>query len=244
MCGGNATIFCFAYIRMTCFSRTGWASTRMLLIDARVGRFFQFLPRKPLLAIAWDKDYNGFKERTQPASKKCKKGKGSTMDMSQAFRDGFIWSLLWAAVIALTIWKAPQQLVITTPRNPSTCGPASRKQEDIQMDHCSGTRHFDRLSVFQRHRNLRRCRSCILGTVLHIFVMCIVWNSVDLLVMDWLIFCTIQPKFMILPGSEGHPAYKDYYFHFRGFLIGCVYSAIGGVVCGGIGFAVLKLFYW
>ena len=29
----------------------------------------------------------------------------------------------------------------------------------------------------------------------------------------------------VIPGSEGHPAYKDYFFHFRGFLIGTVFSA-------------------
>jgi hypothetical protein len=44
----------------------------------------------------------------------------------------------------------------------------------------------------------------------------------------------ITPKRFVIPGSEGHPAYKDYYFHFRGFLIGTVFSAVMGLVAAGI----------
>lgn len=35
----------------------------------------------------------------------------------------------------------------------------------------------------------------------------------DLVVIDWLILCTWQPRFMILPGTHGHPDYRDYRFH-------------------------------
>lgn len=60
----------------------------------------------------------------------------------------------------------------------------------------------------------------------------IVWlfNIWDWLVLDWLVFCTITPKSFVIPGSEGHPAYKDYAFHFRGFLIGTVFSLIMGLL--------------
>jgi hypothetical protein len=58
-----------------------------------------------------------------------------------------------------------------------------------------------------------------------------VWNLFDLLVMDWLVFCTIQPRFMRIPGTEDNPAYSDYKYHFIGFLKGIVLSAIGaGIV--------------
>jgi len=60
----------------------------------------------------------------------------------------------------------------------------------------------------------------------------IVWafNVWDWLVLDWLLFCTITPKMFVIPGSEGHPAYKDYAFHFRGFLIGTVFSLVMGLI--------------
>jgi hypothetical protein len=69
---------------------------------------------------------------------------------------------------------------------------------------------------------------------LYAFGIAFAFNLWDWLVLDWLIFCTITPKRFVIPGSEGHPAYKDYFFHFRGFLIGTVFSAVMGLVGAGI----------
>ncbi|MFZ2095165.1 MAG: hypothetical protein WAV05_00880 [Anaerolineales bacterium] len=57
-----------------------------------------------------------------------------------------------------------------------------------------------------------------------------VFNIVDWLILDWFMFCTLTPRFVIIPGSEGMEEYKDYGFHFCGFLHGTVYSVIGGLV--------------
>ncbi len=56
-----------------------------------------------------------------------------------------------------------------------------------------------------------------------------VFNWVDWLVLDWWLFCTVTSHFMVIPGSEGSPAYKDYLFHFRAFLIGTLISPLGGL---------------
>lgn len=61
-----------------------------------------------------------------------------------------------------------------------------------------------------------------------------IFNVVDWLILDWLMFCTITPRFVVIPGSEGMAEYKDYGFHFRGFLHGIVYSALGGLIIAGI----------
>lgn len=66
-------------------------------------------------------------------------------------------------------------------------------------------------------------------TVLFLF------NLVDLLLLDWLLFIVIQPRFTILPGTEGLAGYQDYAFHFRGFLIGLIFCLVGGIILGGIG---------
>lgn len=55
------------------------------------------------------------------------------------------------------------------------------------------------------------------------------FNLTDLLVLDWLIFCAITPKFAVLPGTTGMPGYKDYRMHLRGFLVGSVLSAALGL---------------
>ena len=62
----------------------------------------------------------------------------------------------------------------------------------------------------------------------------IIFNLVDLLLLDWLMFCTITPKFLVIPGTEGMEAYKDYGFHFRAFLIGTVLSIVAGLVLADI----------
>jgi len=62
------------------------------------------------------------------------------------------------------------------------------------------------------------------------------FNLVDLLLLDWLIGCTFTPKFAIIPGTEGAAGYKDYVFHFRGFLTGTVLSVIVGLIVAGVVF--------
>jgi hypothetical protein len=57
-----------------------------------------------------------------------------------------------------------------------------------------------------------------------------VFNLYDLLILDWLFFCTVQPRSMVLPGTEGMAGYRDYRFHFIGFLKGLGFCAVGGLV--------------
>jgi hypothetical protein len=56
------------------------------------------------------------------------------------------------------------------------------------------------------------------------------FNTFDLIILDWLFFCTIQPRSMVLPGTEGMTAYRDYRFHFVGFLKGLRFSAVGSLL--------------
>ena len=52
-----------------------------------------------------------------------------------------------------------------------------------------------------------------------------IFNLLDFLVLD----CALvywQPRFAVLPGTEGMAGYKSYWFHFRGFLIG-IPSTVG-----------------
>jgi len=60
------------------------------------------------------------------------------------------------------------------------------------------------------------------------------FNLVDLLVLDWLLFCYITPGFLVIPGTDGMEAYKDYGYHFRAFLIGTVLSIAAGLVIAGL----------
>ena len=65
------------------------------------------------------------------------------------------------------------------------------------------------------------------------FVMLMIFNLVDLLLLDWLIFVTIQPRIIVLPGTEGMEGYRDYGFHFRAFLKGVAGSLIASLIVAG-----------
>jgi hypothetical protein len=62
----------------------------------------------------------------------------------------------------------------------------------------------------------------------------LLFNVVDWLILDWLIFCTFTPAFVVLPGTEGMAGYKNYAMHFKGFLKGVLYSVGVGLVIAAI----------
>jgi hypothetical protein len=66
----------------------------------------------------------------------------------------------------------------------------------------------------------------------------------DLLIMDWLIFVTIQPAFVVIPATEGFTGYKDYWFHFKVSFLGpelWLSVLIGGLTMGGLSMILLRL---
>jgi hypothetical protein len=69
---------------------------------------------------------------------------------------------------------------------------------------------------------------------IHAFGVAFVFNVVDWLILDWLMFCTITPRFVVIPGSEEAAGYKNYGFHFRGFLKGIVFSVVAGLIIAAI----------
>ncbi len=65
---------------------------------------------------------------------------------------------------------------------------------------------------------------------LHAFAILLVFNLFDLLVLDLLLFCTITPRFMVVPGTEGLAGYKDYGFHLRQHAKSIPFMALAGLV--------------
>jgi|GEM_PF-349071 len=59
----------------------------------------------------------------------------------------------------------------------------------------------------------------------------------DLLILDWLVFVTIQPDFVVIPGTEGLAGYKDYWFHFEVSFLGWtqwISILVGGLILAGL----------
>jgi hypothetical protein len=67
----------------------------------------------------------------------------------------------------------------------------------------------------------------------HFAIMFGTFNLFDWLLLDWpLVYW--QPRFVVLPGTEGLAGYTDYWFHFRGFLIGIPVVLAGSALMAAI----------
>lgn len=62
--------------------------------------------------------------------------------------------------------------------------------------------------------------------------------------MDWLIICLITPKWVVIEGTDGCKGYRNYFSHFKGVLIGCVYTTIMALLFAGIDCALLRFIIW
>lgn len=88
--------------------------------------------------------------------------------------------------------------------------------------------------IYAAGLHLSRSGGGFLSAWLYAFGIFFAFNLWDLLVLDWLVFCTLTPNRFVIPGTEGHPAYKDYAFHFRGFLIGTVFSLVASLIAAAV----------
>lgn len=69
---------------------------------------------------------------------------------------------------------------------------------------------------------------------LHTFGILMIFNVVDLFILDWLIFCWITPRFVVIPSTEGMKGYKNYKFHLRGAIVGTKFLAIVSLFLAGM----------
>jgi hypothetical protein len=66
-----------------------------------------------------------------------------------------------------------------------------------------------------------------------VWSMMLIFNLFDLIVLDWIVFCSITPRFIVIEGTEGNTGYKNYKFHFPGFLKGIAITLLIAVSVAG-----------
>lgn len=69
---------------------------------------------------------------------------------------------------------------------------------------------------------------------LYVLVVLTTFNVVDLVAIDGLLIW-LQPRRLVLPGTEGMAGYRDVAFHVRGFFIGLFGSIVAAGVVAGAG---------
>lgn len=167
---------------------------------------------------------------------------------SAAFMEGLIWSVMWIVFVYVIIHFFPWELVHDYPKDvqeqTTLPDPTKEQQKHAKLfSILASLIIFGTVILFVLLR-FRSIPTGFLDIFLYILIIVMTWNVVDLLLMDWIIVCTITPKWIVLPGTDGCAGYKDYLFHFKGFLIGCVYSTISAFIVAGISFGILHFFMW
>ena len=168
--------------------------------------------------------------------------------MSTALLLGLIWSGLWMAYLYVVMKCFPWEMLHDYPedvRKASTLPEPTRKQKRNAkiFSGIGSIIVFGALILFGLLR-FRAERADFLTLFWFLFIIAMSWNVIDLLVMDWLIICTITPKWVVIEGTEGCRGYKDYMYHFKGFLIGCVYTTIMAAMIAGVDYLILRFLIW
>ncbi len=161
---------------------------------------------------------------------------------------GLLWSVMWSVYIFLILKFYPFSMLHEYPKDIQAAAAiekptAAQEQAAKRFGAVGGLIIFGVLLAFGLLR-FHSEQTSFLQVLKYIFLIAMTWNAVDLLVMDWLIVCTVTPKWIVLKGTEGCRGYQDYFFHFKGFLLGCVYTAIMALLFSGIDYAVLRLLIW
>ena len=65
---------------------------------------------------------------------------------------------------------------------------------------------------------------------LYLWGICMCWNIVDLVVVDWILICRLSCPYFMLPGTSSDVGTKHYRFHFNGFLKGIITMSVVAVI--------------
>lgn len=158
--------------------------------------------------------------------------------LSKLIVDGLILSVLATLVIGVSIRMNPRLWLQDYPKDIQALVPPKTEKEKQQTNLIGipfllllfGVPFLSTLTLKQANGG----DITFLPLFINAFGVFWIGNLFDLLVVDWLIGCTFTPKFVILPGTEGASGYKDYAFHFRGFLTGTVLAVVVGLILAGV----------
>ena len=159
------------------------------------------------------------------------------LNIGKILLDGSILSILASLLLIGTLHFNPRLFLQDYPQNIQSLVPAKTPKEKRQSL-TVGIPFLLLLVVVPFLSTLSLLRQSAGETTffqlfLHAFGVIFIFNIVDLIVLDWLMFCTWTPPFLVIPGSEGSEAYKDYFYHFKASIIGTALSVVGGLMIAG-----------
>ena len=165
-----------------------------------------------------------------------------------ALVEGLVWSVLWMIYIYILVKKYPWEMLHDYPEDIQKAStlPAPSTEQTKNARRFSVLFSLMIFGVMIAFGVVQYAGEKVSFWEMFLFTLIIatVWNVVDLIVMDWLIICKLTAKWVIIEGTEGCKGYKDYMYHFKGFLIGCIYMIIRALIISGIDYLILRFIVW
>ena len=168
------------------------------------------------------------------------------LNLNTVLLESMIWSVLWIVVVIISVRVFPFTIEHDYPHDVRAVAAIPKPtQKQRILGFAFGAAGF--ITIFG---------ALILFAVLeymgqvftfwtifiHLFIVCMTWNVVDLVIVDWLFICTLSLKCFLLPGTENCPGNRNFIFHFLGFLKGLATMTVIALVFSAISFLILKLF--
>ncbi|NME98917.1 nitroreductase [Aneurinibacillus aneurinilyticus] len=156
------------------------------------------------------------------------------LDISRIIFEGTILSFVFLAILLVSLYYNPRIWLLDYPKDIQKVAEARTKKENRQF-YVIGTIIMSLIAVpFITSIYFEGNEITFLKAFLHLYIVFFMVSLADLIILDWLIFCLITPNFIIIPGTKGAKGYKDYLFHFIGFLKGAVMYGIFSLFLAGL----------
>ncbi|MEJ2237772.1 MAG: hypothetical protein P8X82_05705, partial [Gemmatimonadales bacterium] len=68
----------------------------------------------------------------------------------------------------------------------------------------------------------------------HIMAVLLMAHVVELVVVDWLVFSTMTPNRLLIPGTEGMAGYRDYFHQLKSHVRGALAMVLLSLVLAGV----------
>lgn len=165
-----------------------------------------------------------------------------------AFLKGLVWSALWIIYVYVIVTRFPWKMMHDYPKDIQEAStlpePTDKQKHNSSLFGIIGALVIFGAVIAFGLCQFKQAPISFWSVFFFIFIIAMSWNVIDLLIMDWLIICTLTCKWVVIPGTEGCKGYKDYFYHFKAFLIGCVYSTLMALAVAGLDYTILRLLIW
>ncbi|WP_369899579.1 nitroreductase [Bacillus manliponensis] len=155
-------------------------------------------------------------------------------DMQRTILEGAFLSALFSVLILAILYYNPRLLLNDYPKEIQDAVPPKTVKEKYQSNISSLFVILILLFIpflfTLRYDN----ETSFWAISLYFFIVFMIVNLVDLFLLDWIIFCKITPKFIVIPGTEGMGIYKDFIFHLKASLKGSIICAIFSLLLAGL----------